>query len=460
MKKKYINMSVIAFAITASIAGCGSSSKPAKTALTKQGVWERKGYGSVIKVDKVAKVIKSYDFTRETCLESTISLMEIQTFLDKAKLSTDKNTLESDNIKVSRLDKLPQSCIDDRLITSATPTNTFEHLWHNFNDYYAFFDERNIDWAAQYSQYKPHVSEDMSEEELFQLMSAMLEPIGDGHVTLTSDEDEFDASKEGKFEIMIKEGFLQQDEFDDIDDYVDSLLRKFYSITESYLDTNNVQFLNDAEGDKIGIAGFIDGTIGYIQINQMSDFVSGDETDNVKAIHAFMQKAMKNFENTDGIIVDVRLNSGGHDAVSLAIASYFTDEKKKAYSKKTQYWDGETEELDFYVEPSTPSYLKPVIVIAGENTVSAGEIFLMAMSELSNVRLIGENSNGILSDRLEKDLPNGWEMSLSNEVYYDASGKKLEVVGIAPDINISVLSIEALVEGRDDAIETALQLLN
>jgi len=456
MRKKYINMSVMALTLTATLIGCGSSNSK----LTKEGLWGRKGYGFVLKVDQDKKVVKSYEFTRENCLESTIIITEIQTFFDKAKLSKDKNTLESDNIKVKRVDKLPQICVDNRLITSATATNTFKHFWHNFNDYYAFFDERNVDWAAQYSKYAPQVNDDMSEEALFELMAKMLKPIADGHISLYSNDDkyEFSTSKEGKFERIIKKGFLEQDQFDDMDEYIHSLLIKHYDITKSYLDADNIQLLTNEDDDPLVMAGFIDNTIGYIQINAMDGF-SSNGIDNVKAVHAFMKKTMKSFEDTEGIILDVRFNSGGHDAVSLAIASYFTDKKTKAYSKKAKYWNGETEEVDIYIKPSTPSYLKPVIVMAGNNTVSAGEIFLMAMKELPNVRLIGENSNGILSDMLDKSLPNGWMTTLSNEVYSDASGKKLEVVGIAPDINVSVFSMEDILSNRDEAIEKSVELL-
>ncbi|MCK5855072.1 MAG: S41 family peptidase [Sulfurovaceae bacterium] len=455
MKKNYIKMSVVALTFSALMVGCGSSSS-VKTTLTKEGIWERKGYGLVVKISQDEKVIRSYDFTRETCLESTSNLMEIQTFFDKAKLSTDKDTLESDNIKVRRVEELPQSCVDNRLITTDTPSNTFKHLWHNFNDYYAFFDERKVDWEAQYSKYEPQISEDMVQEDLFELLSNMLKPINDGHVVLyVDDEISFDTAKDTKFMIAIKQAFSQQTEIEEIDDFISKIISAYNSNLINYFDEESIEAISDEF-----VIATINSNIGYMKIDSMVEFSEGNEDDDIESIHLLMKKVMERFKDTDGIIIDVRLNSGGHDSVSLAIASYFTDEKKKVYSKQAKYWDGKTEEVDIYIEPSSPSYLKPVIVIGAEETVSAGEIFLMTMGELSNVRLIGENSDGTFSDTLVKYLPNDWEVSLSNEVYYDLSGKKVEVVGIAPDINVSVFSIEALEEGRDNAVETALQLLN
>ena len=452
MKKNNIKLSIIALTSLAILIGCNSSD----TTHTKQGIWERKGYGLVVKISQDDKVVKSYDFTRETCLESTIGLEEIKTFFNKAKLSPDKNTLESNYIKVSRLDELPQSCVDNRLITSPTATNTFKHLWHNFNDYYAFFDERNVDWAAQYSIYAPQVNDDMSKEVLFQLMSNMLKSINDEHVSLFTDEIYFNPAQDSKSEIKIKQAFLEQNDIKNIDEFTTQIFSTYQSTLMSYFDENSTKVINDEF-----FTATINSNIGYMIINGMDEFSEGnDEADDLKAIHQLMQKVMENFKDTDGMIIDVRLNSGGYDSVSLAIASYFTDEKKKVYSKKAKYWAGETEEVDIYIEPSKQSYLKPVIVIAGDDTVSAGEIFLMTMSKLSNVKLIGENSAGIFSDMLVKSLANDWSVSLSNEVYYNLNGKKVEVVGITPDINVSVFSIEDIINGRDDAIETALQILN
>lgn len=156
----------------------------------------------------------------------------------------------------------------------------------------------------------------------------------------------------------------------------------------------------------------------------------------------------------------MRLNGGGYDEVGLAIASRFTDQRRQAMSKTARGYYGETKPVtaDIYPEGNAP-YLKPVIIIAGPDTASAAEVFLIAMNNLPNVTIMGENSSGDLSNILGKQLPNGWEFGLSNEVYLDHLGKSHEVIGFPPEINVTVFSLEELENKRNSAIETALSTL-
>jgi carboxyl-terminal processing protease len=70
--------------------------------------------------------------------------------------------------------------------------------------------------------------------------------------------------------------------------------------------------------------------------------------------------------------------------------------------------------------------------------VSAAEIFTMAMRALPNVTHVGQTTRGSLSDQLTKRLPNGWRLTLSNEVYLDATGAAWEGIGIPPEVPIQV----------------------
>ena len=84
-------------------------------------------------------------------------------------------------------------------------------------------------------------------------------------------------------------------------------------------------------------------------------------------------------------------------------------------------------------------------------TVSAAEIFTMAMRALSNVTHAGQATRGALSDELTKRLPNGWRVTLSNEIYLDAAGKAWEGAGVPPKLAIPVF------KETEDAAQTHLQ---
>ncbi|MFD1095581.1 S41 family peptidase [Salegentibacter chungangensis] len=70
-------------------------------------------------------------------------------------------------------------------------------------------------------------------------------------------------------------------------------------------------------------------------------------------------------------------------------------------------------------------------------TASAAEIFALGTLQYSNFERIGSRSAGIFSEILWKKLPNGWEYSLSNEVYRDPDGQSYEGKGIPIDRDLN-----------------------
>jgi carboxyl-terminal processing protease len=83
--------------------------------------------------------------------------------------------------------------------------------------------------------------------------------------------------------------------------------------------------------------------------------------------------------------------------------------------------------------------------------MSAAEGFTLTMRAFPTVTHAGETTRGALSDLLERPLPNGWTLTLSNEVVLDADGESWERRGIPPDLPMDVFESGNL-DGRVDAI--------
>ena len=64
------------------------------------------------------------------------------------------------------------------------PEKNFEEFWKTFNNRYPFFEIRNVDWQKQHETYRPRVTSQTCDEELFEIFCQMLEPLNDGHVSL------------------------------------------------------------------------------------------------------------------------------------------------------------------------------------------------------------------------------------------------------------------------------------
>lgn len=170
-----------------------------------------------------------------------------------------------------------------------------------------------------------------------------------------------------------------------------------------------------------------DTQIGYLQVRGMG------------SIRDDLAKAFTYVHNTDVLIIDVRINSGGLDATGMDIASYLTEHKVHAFSHRVKSAEGWSVDVPkTYIEPQANESLRysgRVFVLCSESTVSAGEVFVLAAKQLAQVTLMGRPTQGALSTVLEKKLPNGWSFGLSNEEYQDPSGAVYEGWGIPVSMN-------------------------
>ncbi len=188
-----------------------------------------------------------------------------------------------------------------------------------------------------------------------------------------------------------------------------------------------------------------------------------DAEDNIAELTALedgLAQALGEMRSVSGLIVDVRNNNGGKDFLSMAIVRHFIDGPRHVFSKQARLGSGRTPLVDVTLQPSDGvSFLGPVAVLTSNSTVSAAETFSLMMRSLPNVTLIGEATQGALSDALEKKLPNGFEFTLSNEFYLSNAGEWFEGSGIPVDIDVPFFSQADRDEGMDSGIETAFAWL-
>jgi C-terminal processing protease CtpA/Prc len=81
------------------------------------------------------------------------------------------------------------------------------------------------------------------------------------------------------------------------------------------------------------------------------------------------------------------------------------------------------------------------------------------MGRTPRVLRIGENTQGVFSDVLGRDLPNGWSFGLPNEVFRTAQGTTYDGSGIPPDIAVPVFSDDDVAARRDPGMAKALEIL-
>jgi C-terminal processing protease CtpA/Prc len=96
-----------------------------------------------------------------------------------------------------------------------------------------------------------------------------------------------------------------------------------------------------------------------------------NETANVTKMKTVMAEVMEDLQHTNALIVDIRKNIGGHDAVSKVVASYFVGQPSFFGAKYASNYLGDTVTVEAVVEPVDSPYLSSVAVIAGVETASA-----------------------------------------------------------------------------------------
>jgi hypothetical protein len=140
-------------------------------------------------------------------------------------------------------------------------------------------------------------------------------------------------------------------------------------------------------------AGFevkrLDGNIGYIHLAR---FVPPD------VFNSAADDAMRSVSDTAALIIDMRDNGGGHPASVAYLASFFLDPGKRVHINDLIWRNRGTSTFrteSFWSSPTPVSYLgKPVYVLVGPKTYSAGEEFAYDLQVLNRVTVVGTTTRG------------------------------------------------------------------
>ena len=312
---------------------------------------------------------------------------------------------------------------------SNTATSNFNVLWQDFDEHYAAFIPKKVDWQAQYLKHRMQVTDTMSNVSLYAVLTGLLDVLDDNHIYLRP-------LKETGLP-WYSGGILGRTKVEDYD----------RRVAETYLKEKIVY-------NKALEYGFIEGNIGYINLR--------NEEEDISVYYKAMDVILEKLKNTKGIIIELRENDGGEDRVSQYIANRFATQKHLSFSSRLKNGPGHADfaaPLDFFTEPEGSfQYTRPVIILTNLNVFSSGETFVLAMLQNSNVEMVGGITGGALSDAVERELPNGWAYRLPIADVRDAHGKNLEGVGITPHVTVTNTR-EDLQSGRDKVMEKAIQLL-
>lgn len=467
------------------------------------GQWHAPAYGYVLSVTAEGGVftVKTYSVTKDYCLQqnlaSNLSMADFQQSYNYSNFGKEVlvkiNGNYAPGVEYERLQKLPETCRKklQTLKTDAGYTfdakRDFEIFWQTYNELYVNFELRDTDWNDVYTEAINSVTTIKNETELFEFLSNLVTPLGDGHailintplsknldesITAALENEEtpmFSSSTQSTLREKLTDEYLQmmeiseeltEAEIDAAEKYIVDGVEKIKEIIFSYANKDSDIHIK-AAGE---IAWFITSdNLGYLFIGSMSDYREGESTviSDIDADVAIAQEtiseALLDMQNTKGLIIDVRFNGGGQDQVSLAFVRHFMSQPQVVYSKYAGSGMHITPIKSVVLNPQSANiYLNPTAVLVSGDTGSAAELFTIAMSSLPQVTIIGEQTAGAFSDVLVKRLTSDILFGVSNETYLDVQGNNYEGVGISPDIIVPFGTLQERKGSYDGGLDAAI----
>lgn len=305
----------------------------------------------------------------------------------------------------------------------------FEQVWDDFDQNYAYFNHKQIDWDQVKRDYAPRFAAELTPYDFAIHLNEMLQILHDWHVWVEKPDGEF-LGFDGTYTI----------------NYPQTLFLKY---------TRDGHY--EKLGDNVIYHAVVDGNIAHIVIDTLSQEQFAGITEND------IQALFDRYAETDGMIIDIRANSGGSEENAKRFASHFTKEERVyghvQYRIPGEDHNGFESLITKTLEPSADlHYGKPVVCLIGQRCMSSAEWFTLMMRACPNVALIGDKTRGASGNPRLFSLSNGVGYSVSSWIAYTDAMVVIEDNGILPDIAIPAEnSVDA---DHDYLLERAIRFLS
>jgi carboxyl-terminal processing protease len=174
---------------------------------------------------------------------------------------------------------------------------------------------------------------------------------------------------------------------------------------------------------------------------------------------AGINEAMDEMRGCDGIVLDLRGNTGGAAPMTMGVAGHFFGETKRLGVIQTRDTRVNIVALPRFTntkgEPVEP-FAGPVALVVDDTSGSASEVFAGGMQSVGRVRVFGSTTAGAVLPAMTTRLPSGDTLLHAMGDFVTATGEHLEGGGVVPDVVVP-LDRARLLAGEDAALEAALQ---
>jgi C-terminal peptidase prc len=352
----------------------------------------------------------------------------------------------------------------------------FDQVWALVRDRYLYPDYRGVDWQAARETYRPRALAAQSPEAFYQVMAELIMQLGDDH-------SRFESPRMVAEEELRKSGDLSYAGIgvNVRDDPAGGLITRLarggpaelagLRPRDLIVAVGSTPFTDTAAFGPAGPNGAIRGAPGStVQLTVRSpgeparvvlitrEIIPSDAFPPVEAqrlpgtqvgllvISTFNRlggeqlvreqiDALLKDGPLDGLIIDLRDNQGGFVHTMLATLGLFVDggtigvtRGRNARQRQEVPSDQTIPQLDGV----------PIVVLIGDETVSAAEMFAAGIRIRERARIVGAPSAGNTENLLAHNMPDGSRLWLAEYAYYLPDGSLLEGQGVRPDREIDV----------------------
>ena len=415
----------------------------------------------------------------------------------KAWLDDMQFNIVGDDVPVT--DQLPEVLVTREALAAAAPPITqqtiFDELWLAVNNNYVSTDFNGADWAAIKDSYQAQIlQESAPDDDFYALMATMIGELNDDHSIFLSPEE---ATEEDLL-------FSGDSAFDGVGIFIATIPEAkglVVSFTFPYggaaaagiqshdiilavdgqptcCDENGMPFPYEVRGPagttvlltmqtpgeeprdvevmRGPVAGHapvtsdvINGRIGYIFVPTMQDLTIGEQVETA-------WQTLNADGSLTGLVLDMRVNDGGQQAVLQELLELFTDGTVGEFSSQT-----ETKPFTISGRDVANSQNIPLIILIGEQSNSYAEVFSGILQANGRAILIGQTSQGNVETTHRHDFSDGSRAHIADETFIpaDAPDANWEETGIIPDIEILQTWYEFATPEDDLALLAAIEQL-
>ncbi len=303
------------------------------------GTWSSIGSGWILHI-KDSTDYALYDITAISCLSNRLAPLEElydDITLKEDTLSWRKGVM---TYQFTRIETLPELCQQTVSTTKANdPLYNFEVFAQTVSEHYAFMELNQIDWPQLYNRQKARLEQNPTNHELYLVLEETLEELNDNHAFLEASGEVYEA-------LDSLSNLEVEEQTEGLQEYGDFQVAQMAS--EHHLENNMTRdswliqwgLMNDSIGyiqlkamwlyadleipeSLISAMGFVDAYVETFHAMYEGEYIEKE----VKGVNAIMDRVMTDLALTQALVVDIRFNGGGQDAVNFEILKRFNPQR-------------------------------------------------------------------------------------------------------------------------------------